>query len=59
MCCGCTATMDSAYMGKLLAQVPTKARKMDVVGTTQFNCCGPDVAALVKSECANMKIGIF
>jgi len=53
---GCTCTMDSAYMGELLAQVATKAWKMNVVGTTTSNRCGPDFA-LVKSERAKMKAG--
>ena len=30
----CTATMDSAYMGELMAQVATKGWKLNVVGTT-------------------------
>ena len=55
---GCTCTMDSAYMGELLAQVATKAWKMNVVGITQSNRCGPDFA-LVKSERAKMKIGTY
>ena len=39
---GCCATMDSAYMGELLAQIATVAWKVNVLGTTQSNRCGPD-----------------
>ena len=55
---GCCATMDSAYIGELLAQVATNAWKINVVGTTQCNRCGPD-KDLVKSERKMMKKGTY
>ena len=39
---GCCVTMDSAYMGELLAMVATEAWKINVVGTSQSNRCGSD-----------------
>ena len=41
---GCSCTMDSAYMGQLLAQVARKVWKVNVVGTAQIESCGPDPA---------------
>ena len=46
---GCSATMNSAYTGEPLAQIAIVSWKMNVIGTTLCNCCGPDTA-LVKSE---------
>ena len=39
---GCCITMDSAYMGELLAMVATEAWRMNVLGTSQSNRYGPD-----------------
>ena len=50
--------MGSVYIGELLAQAATVAWKMNVIGTTQCNRCGPD-ATLVKSERAKMKKGTY
>ena len=55
---GCCATMDLAYMGKLLARVATKAWKMNVVGTIQCNRCGLN-KHLVKSERNVTKKGTY
>ena len=55
---GCIVTMDSAYMGELLAQVATKAWKVNVISTAQVNRCGPD-PNLVKAERSKMKPGTY
>ena len=39
--------MNSAYMGKLLAMVESKVWKMNILGTSQSNQCGPDQQEVV------------
>jgi hypothetical protein len=51
---GYTATLDSAHMGELLAQVVTKAWEIIVIRTMQVNHCRPDTD-LMKSDQTNMK----
>ena len=52
---GCSCTMDSAYMGQLLAMLAREVWKINVVGTTQTNRCGPD-GALVKKAKTVLKV---
>ena len=44
--------MDSAYMGQLLAMLAREVWKINVVGTTQTNRCGPDGAWVKKAKTA-------
>ena len=49
------ATMDSAYMGDVMAQIGREAWKINMVGTTQSNRVGADV----KEERKRMKVGTY
>ena len=47
---GCHVTMDSTYMGELLALVARQVWKVNVVGSTQTNRCGPDHALVAAAK---------
>ena len=47
--------MDSAYMSQLLAMIACKVWKINVVGTTQTDHCGPN-KALVMEEKTKLKV---
>ena len=52
---GCSCTMDSAYMGQLLAQVACKVWLVNVLGTAQIDRCGPD-SKLMAAERKRIKV---
>ena len=52
---GCHVTMDSSYMGDIMAQIGRSEWLFNMVGTAQANRSGADV----KPEIAEMKIGSY
>ena len=53
--CGHHATMNSAYMGDVMAQIGWEVWKINMVGTTQTNRVGADV----KEKRKRMKVGTY